>query len=432
MHVQAVRGFRDILPEEIPRWQHLEATARRVFETYGFREIRPPLLEYTEVFTRSIGEATDIVEKEMYTFQDRSGRSVTLRPEGTASVVRAYVEHHLHAAAPVSKLYYLGPMFRHERPQAGRLRQFHQVGVEAIGVADPGMDVEVLDMLMHLTDTLGLQGLELQINSLGCPACRPEYLRRLQEYLGPRVSRLCESCQRRFRQNPLRILDCKVPACQERLESPPSILEHLCPACRQHHQAVRDGLAALGIPAVDNPRMVRGLDYYTRTAFELLAEGLGAQNAVAAGGRYDGLVAELGGPDVPGIGFALGVERLVSLMPQPTARRRPLVFLAALGAEAEARLLPVLQALRRQGIPAERDYGGKSLKSQLRRAHRLGAAYAVILGEEELGRGVAALRDMVHQSQEDVPLDRLVPTLVSRVEAPAGPAPPSQVREASP
>jgi histidyl-tRNA synthetase len=422
--VQAIRGFKDILPGEAARWQTLEAIARDLFAAYGYQEVRPPILEYTEVFSRSIGETTDIVEKEMYTFQDRSNRSVTLRPEGTASVVRACVEHHQFQTLP-HKLYYQGPMFRHERPQAGRLRQFYQIGVEAMGVEDAGMDVEVLALLHDLFERFGLPAtvgssgqtaLELQISSLGCFVCRPAYRERLLAFLRPRLSALCPDCQGRLERNPLRSLDCKREACRAATQDAPRILDHLCEACRSHFAEVREGLDTLRIPYVVNPRIVRGLDYYMRTAFELVTERLGAQNAVAAGGRYDGLVKDLGGPDIPGVGFALGMERVLALLKdwQPPAQASPL-FVAALGKAARREALLLIQTLRQAGRRVEWDPAGGSLKSQLRKADRLGARQVVIMGEEEIKTGRATLRDMTAKTQKAVPLPEL-PDLLTTPE----------------
>ncbi|HSG06332.1 MAG TPA: histidine--tRNA ligase, partial [Nitrospiria bacterium] len=308
MKFQAIRGVKDILPGGVEAFQRLEATAREVFESFGFSEIRIPVFEATALFARGIGASTDIVEKEMYTFADRDGKKLTLRPEGTASVVRAYIEHRLGIQKPVTKLYYMGPMFRHERPQAGRFRQFYQVGVEAIGTDSPDLDIEILAMLVEVLSNAGVTEGRLEINSLGDAACRPPYRKALKAYLKSHLTQLCQDCQRRFETNPMRILDCKKEGCRKVTADAPSSLDHLCGDCLAHFQKVKDGLNLLKISYTVNDRMVRGLDYYTRTAFEVTAEGLGSQNAIAAGGRYDGLVKELGGPSSPGIGFAMGVE----------------------------------------------------------------------------------------------------------------------------
>ncbi|NTW99173.1 MAG: histidine--tRNA ligase, partial [Geobacteraceae bacterium] len=305
MALTAIKGFNDILPDESGRWQYIEQTARRVFELNGFGEIRVPVMEKTELFCRSIGDATDIVEKEMYTFTDKGENSVTLRPEGTAGVMRAFIEHKLYAQDPIAKLYYLGPMFRYERPQKGRYRQFHQIGAELTGVNDPLADAQVLNMLTSFFREIGLTEPTLQINSLGCPECRPAYRAALQSFLEERMGQLCDDCKRRFTTNPLRTLDCKVPGCIEATAGAPSVLEHLCNGCHEHFGSVRRYLDLSATPYSINSRMVRGLDYYTRTTFEMVTGLLGSQSAVAAGGRYDGLISQLGGPAIPGIGFAM-------------------------------------------------------------------------------------------------------------------------------
>jgi len=414
--ITGIKGMNDILPGEVATWQFLEKTARRIFQAYGFAEIRVPVVEKTELFCRSIGEATDIVEKEMYTFDDKSGNSLTLRPEGTAPVMRSFIEHKLHALDPVAKLYYLGPMFRYERPQKGRYRQFHQIGAEAVGVEDAKIDAQVLAMLVHFFDEAAIPDVSLQVNSLGCPECRPGYRQTLIAFLADRLDSLCEDCRRRYRTNPLRVLDCKVPGCKEATADAPSVLDHLCGGCADHFSQVRGYLEELRISFSVNPRMVRGLDYYTRTTFEMVTGSLGAQNAVAAGGRYDGLIRDLGGPALPGIGFAMGLERLVLLKGgEPIAPPRPALFLAALGTEASRHAFLLMAELQRRGIHVEMDYEGKSLKSQLRRADKLRARFVLILGEDELKRQVAQLRDMDASTQEEVPLPALATLLPARL-----------------
>ncbi|WP_222862823.1 histidine--tRNA ligase [Geothermobacter ehrlichii] len=396
----------DILPAETPLWQELEATARRVFSFYGFREIRTPIVEKTELFCRSIGETTDIVEKEMYTFEDRNGQSLTLRPEGTAPVMRSYIQHRMHAVDQVAKLFYCGPMFRYERPQKGRYRQFHQIGAEVIGIDDPKIDAQVLAMLLHYFDSIGLLDVELQINSLGCPQCRPDYRDNLIRFIEQRLDQLCDDCRRRYVTNPLRVLDCKVPGCLAATAEASSVLDHLCSDCEEHFRQVRLHLESLRLPFSVNPRMVRGLDYYTKTTFELVTRHLGAQSAVAAGGRYDGLIRQLGGPDLPGIGFAMGVERLALLKGTDGLKPEgPEIFIAALGEDAAREAFRLMSLLQRNGIRAEMDYRCGSLKSQLRRADKLQARRVLILGEDELGRGSAPLRDMNDGSQRDIRLD---------------------------
>jgi histidyl-tRNA synthetase len=406
----------DILPGKVETWQFLEQKAREVFATYGFSEIRTPVVEKTELFCRSIGETTDIVEKEMYTFADKSDNSLTLRPEGTAPVMRAFIQNRLHSLDPVSKLYYLGPMFRYERPQKGRYRQFHQIGAEVIGVEDAKIDAQVLAMLHHYACAIGIDAVELQVNSLGCPACRPDYRTALIAYLETRLSSLCSECQRRYTTNPLRVLDCKATGCKAATADAPSVLDHLCAGCDEHFSQVQGYLRALSIPFSINARMVRGLDYYVRTTFELVTDRLGSQNAVAAGGRYDGLVESLGGPALPGIGFAIGLERLVLMMEEgQQLTARPDLFLAALGDAAAAQAFVLMSKLQRGGVRAEMDYQGKSLKAQLRRANKLNARFSLILGEEELRTGTAELKDMDQSSQVPVALDGLEQELLKRL-----------------
>lgn len=413
MKIQAIRGMRDVLPGEVETWQSVEATTRRVFETYGFSEIRFPLLERTELFAQSIGETTDIVEKEMYTFLDRNAVSLTLRPEATAGILRAYIEHSLHRKDPVQKLYCIGPMFRYERPQKGRYRQFHQVDAEILGSEDPRSDAELLAMLRCFFGGLGLHELDFQINSLGCPICRPDFREAIMSFLSGRESELCEDCQRRLRINPLRVYDCKTEGCGRVLQGAPTILDNLCHACRDHFEALEAYLRSLEVPYSVNPLIVRGLDYYTRTTFEVISKDLGAQNAVCGGGRYDQLMKTLGGPDLPGIGFAIGEERLVSiLMEKGIGGKRVLdLFVAALGPEAEREAFLWVEKARRLGLSTETDLRGGSLKAQLRRADKLGARRVLILGGAELDLRRAPLRDMVEGTQVEVSLETLEATL---------------------
>jgi histidyl-tRNA synthetase len=405
MSISAVKGFNDMLPSETPVWQFIEETARRVFTRFGFSEIRVPVVEKTELFCRSIGDATDIVEKEMYTFCDKGGTSLTLRPEGTAGVMRALIEHKLYALDSISKLYYLGPMFRHERPQKGRYRQFHQIGAEVTGGSDPIVDAQVLLMVSRLFHELGLDEPKLQVNSLGCPACRPAYRDALVAFLAQRQDELCEDCRRRQTTNPLRALDCKVPGCVEATAGAPAMLEHLCSECSDHFEHVQGYLGAAQVPFSINPRMVRGLDYYTRTTFELVTGRLGSQSAVAAGGRYDGLVAQLGGPAVPGIGFALGVERVALLLGDRCPARRPDLFVAVAGEAARLHGFRLAAELQDLGLWVESDCEGKSIKSQLRRADKLHARYSMVLGDNELASGRISLKRMEDGSSQEVTLD---------------------------
>jgi histidyl-tRNA synthetase len=396
MKISSVKGFHDVLPGETARWTWIERQARDVGARYGFTEIRIPIVERTELFSRSIGDTTDIVEKEMYSFEDRDGSSLTLRPEGTASIVRAYVEHAMQQKEPVSKLFYLGPMFRRERPQKGRLRQFSQIGVEVIGRDDAAIDAEVLLLLHDLLTGLEIRNPQIELNSLGDATCRPPYRDALLAFGQAQRAALCENCSRRLERNPLRLLDCKNPECRAATAAAPVMLDHLCSPCRAHFDAVCNVLQREGVGYRLNPRMVRGLDYYVRTAFEVVAEGLGAQNAVGGGGRYDGLIKALGGPDIPGVGFALGVERLILSMANHvgTAPLLPEVFLAPLGAAAETEAMHLAHRWRCDGVRVEMTSGGKSLKSQMRLADKLSVPYVLILGEDELAGQALTVRDM--------------------------------------
>jgi len=412
MKIKSIRGFHDILPESIKRWHLVEDAAKHIFELYGFSEIRIPVLEFTDVFARSLGTTTDIVEKEMYTFTDRDGSSLTLRPEGTAGIVRAYIENSMHAKTSISKLYYTGMMFRHERPQKGRFRGFYQIGVELIGPEEPSSDAEIVTMLWRFFEEIELTPfLVLEISSLGDQNCRPQYKEKLVDYFMPQMDELCEDCQRRLEVNPLRILDCKQKRCKEIAADAPSMLENLCEECQIHFNTVNDNLLSVGIPFTINPKIVRGLDYYTRTVFEITTEELGSQNAVAAGGRYDGLVKELGGPATAAVGFAMGIERIVLLQEkaQPEGFKKEIdVFIAHLGEEARKAAFPLAFELRQKGVSTETDYGEKSLKSQLKRADKLGANYTFIIGENELNKGVVKVRNMKESKEEDIKLEDII------------------------
>lgn len=416
MPVNAVRGFKDILPEEARKWQVIETVARDIFRCFGFKEIRIPLLEKTELFARSIGETTDIVEKEMYTFLDHSGESLTLRPEATASILRAFIEHGLHTQDKVEKLYTIGPMFRHERPQKGRYRQFHQINAEVIGLDDPAIDAELMAMAMHIISTLGVSGVELQINSLGCSQCRPRFRQDLQSFLGTRQSGLCPDCQRRTVSNPLRVLDCKTERCRAALSGMPSLPQYLCSECKRHFQEVQGHLALFEVAYTVNPLMVRGLDYYTRTTFEVTSPALGAQSAVAAGGRYDGLIRDLGGPELSGIGFAIGMERLALLTGDARGiTTGPVLFVVAVGEKAARIAGQVVHKVRLAGWHAEIDYERHSLKSQMRRANKIGASLVLIIGDDELDQGCLGVRDMKSGQQGTIDFNDDIEVLVSRV-----------------
>ncbi len=424
MKVTSIRGFADILPGDVELWQAMEATARQVFGAYNYAEIRIPILEKTELFSRSIGETTDIVEKEMYTFEDRDARNpesteatkLTLRPEGTAGVVRAYIEAEMFKVEPVRKLYYLGPMFRRERPQKGRMRQFHQIGAEALGRGDPFIDAEILLLLNDLFRGLGLTEPSLQLNSLGDGECRPKYRERLLSFLQQCRDVLCHNCRRRMERNPLRVLDCKEPGCIDATRDAPSILDSLCAACLDHFAMVQRLLRATEVNFTLNPRMVRGLDYYCRTTFEWTTALLGAQSAVAAGGRYDGLVQELGGPAIPGVGFAMGVERLTMLLKlqERGTIGGPAVYVVWVGEKARDWAFPLVHQLRQKNVTVEMEGETRSLKSQMRRADKFRADSVLIVGDDELNRGVALVRDMASKQQEEIKLDRLEAVLTAR------------------
>jgi histidyl-tRNA synthetase len=410
LEITTIKGFKDILPEEAAIWQRVESEARGVFRAFGFREIKTPLLESTDLFTRSIGQDTDIVSKEMYTLTDSKGRGLTLRPEATASVVRAYIQHRLYQDNPVQKLFTLGPMFRHERPQKGRFRQFHQINAEIFGDPGPRSDADIINMAMQLFESLGLTDLTLNLNSLGCPICRARFREDLTNYLVQRLDPLCPDCRRRADVNPLRVFDCKVEGCRDVVSDAPSILDYICDDCKEHFLRLQEYLEGLKIAFIVNNTLMRGLDYYSRTAFEIQTQRLGAQNAVAGGGRYDGLVRKLGGPDHPGIGFAIGVERLVALLDEINAidNDTPELFIAWIGEKAEDKVFKWVNELRRSGLWVEMEYGSKGLKAQMKKADRLGAKRTLIIGDDELVAGKGILRDMETKAQLEVELDNLV------------------------
>lgn len=413
MEFSTIKGFKDILPDEVGLWQKVETKAREVFAAYGFLEIRPPHLEWTEVFSRSIGQDTDIVSKEMYSFSDSKGRSMSLRPEATASVVRAYIQHRLYQNNPVAKLFAIGPMFRHERPQKGRFRQFYQIDAEIFGDPGPRSDADIIVMVMSLLEGVGLKGVTLVINALGCPECRPPFRDGLKDYLLQKSDGLCSDCQRRAETNPMRVFDCKKESCKNLMEGAPSVLDSLCEECKTHFSSVQDDLTGSGISFEINHKLVRGLDYYVRTAFEIQTDRLGSQNAVAGGGRYDGLVKDLGGPDHSGMGFAIGMERLIELLRQEGREETPtpVLFVAALGETAAKKAFQWVQELRGSELWVEMDYASRGLKGQMKRAGRLGAGWVLIVGEDELSKGKVVLRNMETKAQEDIPLDNLMDSL---------------------
>ena len=408
--IKAVKGTRDILPPSSVVWNRVEAISREVFRTFNYQEIRTPILEETALFARGVGQETDIVSKEMYSFEDRDGSSLTLRPEATASVMRAYIEHRLDQIPGLQKLYYIGPMFRRERPQKGRYRQFYQIGAEAIGSESPAVDAEVIEMVVELLRRVGLTGFQLYLNSVGDANCRPQYVALLKEKLAGVAARLCEDCQRRAETNPLRVLDCKVPADQPIIDALPSIQGHLCPACQEHFDAVRAHLNGRGIPYEIRPRMVRGLDYYMRTTFEIVHGALGAQNSVLGGGRYDGLAEAIGSRvPAPGIGFSIGEDRLVMSVEQehPEALQAALdLYIAPIGPAAEAHCAQLAQALRAAGCAVELGLDGK-LKRSLELANKMGARYTLIVGDNEIAAGQYTLKNMQSGEQQTVSRDEV-------------------------
>jgi histidyl-tRNA synthetase len=412
MAITAPRGTQDFLPDQMADWQILENKIRQICACYGFGEIRTPMFENTELFLRGIGETTDVVTKEMYTFNDRGGRSMTLRPENTASVVRAYLEHKLYAEQQVEKLFYIGPMFRHDRPQAGRYRQFHQFGVEEIGSQDPAVDAEIIAMAFQLFHELGLNDLVLHLNSVGCPKCRPVYRQKLLDFFADKKDMLCDDCRERLDKNPLRVLDCKEEGCKKASIGVPEITDNLCDECKEHFAKVQEYLTKVGIPFELDTRLVRGLDYYTKTAFEIMYAPLGAQSTVCGGGRYDGLIEEVGGPSTPGIGFAIGMERLLLTLKEqgllPEVKKAQPVFIVALGDEAKTMAFDLQQQLRAKDIYTEIDLMGRSMKGQMKYANKIAAQYTVIIGEDELAKGEAQVRNMATKDQTSVPLKGLV------------------------
>ena len=420
MLTNAPKGTKDILPDQIYKWQFVEERFRKICKEYGYREIRTPMFEHTELFQRGVGDTTDIVQKEMYTFEDHAGRSITLKPEGTASVVRSFVEQKTYADVQPTKDYYIIPCFRYEKPQSGRLREFHQVGLEIFGTPDMLADCDVIAIGHDFLDQMGVKDVELRINSVGCPKCRAAYRKALQDFLRPHLNELCETCQDRFERNPMRILDCKSPEDQKIVKDAPLMIDYLCDDCRKAFEEVQDGLKAMGIDFVIDPKIVRGLDYYTKTAFEFVSNKIGAQGTVCGGGRYDNLVEEIGGPATPGVGFGLGIERLLLLMeangyeiPEPAPLE---VFVAFMGDEAKLKGQEILHKLHLAGISAQMDILARNVKGQFKYAARLGARFTVMVGEDELARGVVQLKDMDAHEQQEIPIGSIVDEIKKRTE----------------
>ncbi|MBA1336821.1 MAG: Histidyl-tRNA synthetase [Firmicutes bacterium] len=406
MLTKAPRGTRDVLPEEVYKWHFVEDMFRQICHRFGYGEMRTPAFEHTELFQRGVGETTDIVQKEMYTFEDRGGRSITLKPEGTAPVVRAFVEHKLYAEAQPSKYYYITPCFRYERPQSGRLRAFHQFGVEVFGSYGASTDAEVIAIAVHFFNRLGLKGLEVRVNSVGCPKCRSEYNRKLKEFLSDKLPDLCKTCNTRYETNPLRIIDCKEEKCRNVINDVPFMLDNLCGECKTHFEELKAYLEIMGIEYTVDPRIVRGLDYYTKTAFEIVSRDIGSQGTVCGGGRYEGLVEECGGPAMPGIGFGLGIERLIlTLENQGIGVEKPVgtdIYVANVGERAGKTAFGLVYDLRKAGLGAECDHMNRSLKAQMKYSDKLGARFTMVLGEEEIQEGTARLKNM--QSGVETPV----------------------------
>ncbi len=421
MSFELVRGMNDILPEDVGWWRLIERAIRDVARRYNYREIRFPIVEHTDLFTRGIGEGTEVVTKQMFTFPDQKGRSLTLRPEGTASAARAYLSHGLQANAPFQKWFYLGPMFRYEKPQKGRHRQFHQYGVEALGSLNPSLDVEVIAFAWTLMDGLGLGGLSLRLNSIGCSNDRDSYHEVLRAHFADAIDSMCSDCRRRYDENPLRILDCKEAGCRPHIETAPGAAEHLCDECVEHFDDVKSLLDHLGLAYEIDPHLVRGLDYYTRTVFELISADLGAQDSLLGGGRYDGLVESVGGPPTPGVGFAGGTDRLVLVLQERDAPIQPDrldLFLASIGDEGRRLVFELAEQLRRAGLSVELDHRARGLRKQLTLANQLEARYLVVIGEDESVSGAGKLKEM--DSGEELDVELTAATLVAAVKQGGG------------
>lgn len=411
MLTNAPKGTKDILPDQVHKWHYVEGQFRDICRRYGFKEVRTPVFEHTELFTRGIGDTTDVVQKEMYTFNDHGNRSITLKPEGTSPAVRAFIEHKLYAEVQPSKYYYITPCFRYEKPQSGRLRQFHQFGIEVFGTPNMMADAEVISLGYDFLTSLGISEIELRINSVGCPDCRRKHREALRSFLTPKYDELCDTCKTRFDKNPMRILDCKSPICQDLVKGSPMMIDYLCDDCRQAFEDLQNNLKAMEIPFVVDPGIVRGLDYYTKTAFEFVTTKIGAQGTVCGGGRYDHLVEEVGGPPIPGVGFGLGIERLIMLMEANDAQfpqeGQVDVFIAVMGDAAKAFGLKLCHELRGKGIAAEMDTLARNIKNQFKYANRLDARYTVVIGDNELTEGAATVKDMATSEQQLVNFEDL-------------------------
>ena len=415
MLTNAPKGTKDTLPDQVYRWHYVEKKFAEICDRYGYREIRTPVFEHTELINRGVGDTTDIVQKEMYTFNDHGGRSLTLKPEGTSPAVRAFVEHKMYAEVQPTKLYYVTPCFRYEKPQSGRLREFHQFGIEIFGTPNMMADTDVICLAHDFLEEMGIRDVTLEINSVGCPECRARYRKALQDFLRPHYDELCDTCKDRFERNPMRILDCKSPEDQAIVKDAPEMLDYLCDDCAQAFRDVQEDLTAMGIEYVVNPRIVRGLDYYTKTAFEFVSNSTGAQGTVCGGGRYDNLCEELGGPPIPGVGFGLGIERLLMLMdangveiPEPSPVE---VFIVTMGDKAKAEGLGLIHTLHREGISAQMDTLARNVKGQFKYAARLNARYTIVIGDEEIEKGVVQFKDMEQHEQREIPFGEILKEL---------------------
>ncbi len=411
MQIKAPRGTHDVLPHESYKWHKIEDTIKGLCQDFDYKEIRTPVFEHTELFERGVGETTDVVQKEMYTFQDKGDRSITLRPEGTASVVRSLVEHSIYAQPLPAKLYYVTPCFRYEKPQAGRLRAFHQFGVEVFGAEDAALDAEVISLALELFRRLNVTGVELEINSIGCPECRKAYNQKLREFFKPHLDDLCETCRQRYEKNPLRILDCKQQSCKDIYNSAPILLDNICPDCEAHFERLKECLDTMGISYTVDGTIVRGLDYYTRTVFEIVSKNIGAQGTVCGGGRYNGLVAELGGPDLPAVGFGLGLERLLLLLDNLEidlgGHETVDLFVGHIGEKADLFVQKLVLDLRKEGVSVSRDYMGRSVKAQMKYADKIGARFTMVLGEDEITAGCAKVKNMETGETTEVRMESL-------------------------
>ncbi|MCT4621469.1 MAG: histidine--tRNA ligase [Marinisporobacter sp.] len=419
MSIKAPRGTKDVLPVDVYKWNYVEHLFRDVCARFGYKEIRTPIFEHTELFKRGVGETTDIVQKEMYSFEDNGGRDITLKPEGTAPVVRSFIENKLYADTQPTKIFYITPCFRYERPQAGRLRAFHQFGVEAFGAINPSVDAEIIGVAMAFYKDLGISNLELRINSIGCPECRGKYNQILKDYLKEKLPNLCKTCQDRYEKNPMRIIDCKVESCKEQLKDVPLMIDHICDECREDFEKLKENLSLMEIDYIVDPNIVRGLDYYTKTAFEIISNEIGAQGTVCGGGRYDRLVEELDGPKTPGIGFGMGIERLLLTLqnnnieiPKPKGLD---IFIATIGERANKEAVGLLHKLRLEGLSGDKDHLNRSLKAQFKYANKMNASYTIVIGDDELDKDVVTLKNMQNSEQTEIQLSNIINELKERL-----------------